>query len=514
VRPDSTAEGLSTALIGGRYRLEAQVGAGGMSTVHRALDEKLNRPVAVKLMHRATAADADQLERFRREAKAVARLSHPHLVAVIDAGDDDGRPFIVFEFIDGETLKARIRRNGRLDVAESVAFAIEIARALDCAHSAGIVHRDVKPQNVLIDTEGRARVTDFGIARTMDEHGLTADGRVIGTTDYVSPEQALGEQVGPASDVYSVGVVLFEMLTGSVPFTADSPVAVAMCHVRDPMPDVRAKRPEVSATLAAIIDKATDKDLNQRYSSTAELTADLEQALTLEASRSGEAGETATSVLRTLSEDDQSHVPLWVRSKRLRAGLVLGVVAVTAGAIIFAANSTQHGTGNRGTTPKGLAQVSLAGNAAAAYDPYGDGNEHNFETARMLDGVASTAWTSETYYSGLQKPGVGVTLDARPGVAARAVELRTSTPGFTASIWGANGELPTNRVAGTSPAGGTPPSRPPAGWTQIAGDKKLARNSTLRLSKPAKRWRWYLVWINRLPAGTTAVAINEAVLLR
>lgn len=299
---DAAAEGLTTALIGGRYRLETQVGAGGMSTVHRALDEKLNRPVAVKLMHRATAADSDQLERFRREAKAVARLSHPHLVAVIDAGDDDGRPFIVFEFIGGETLKARIRRNGRLDVAESVAFAIEIARALDCAHSAGIIHRDVKPQNVLIDTEGRARVTDFGIARTMDEHGLTADGRVIGTTDYVSPEQALGEQVGAASDVYSVGVVLFEMLTGGVPFTGDSPVAVAMCHVRDPMPDVRAKRPEVSATLASIIDKATAKDLDQRYATMADLTGDLEQALTLEASRSGEAGETATSVLRTLSE--------------------------------------------------------------------------------------------------------------------------------------------------------------------------------------------------------------------
>ncbi|MEI7890133.1 MAG: protein kinase, partial [Actinomycetes bacterium] len=178
---------LDGTLIGGRYRLETQVGSGGMSTVHRALDEKLRRPVAVKLMHRSTAADADHLERFRREARAVASLSDPHLVGVIDAGEDQGIPYIVLEFVDGETLKDRIQRNGRLDVSEAIAYAIEIARGLTAVHQAGIVHRDVKPQNVLIDIEGRAKVTDFGIARNIDEDGLTADGRVIGTTDYVSP---------------------------------------------------------------------------------------------------------------------------------------------------------------------------------------------------------------------------------------------------------------------------------------------------------------------------------------
>lgn len=203
-----------------------------------------------------------------------------------------------------------------------------------------------------------------------------------------------------------------------------------------------------------------------------------------------------------------------MRSKGLRAAIVAGLAVATTGTVIFAVNATHHGTGDRGATPQGLAQVSLAGNAASAYDPYGDGSEHDYETARMLDGVDSTAWTSETYYSGLQKPGVGITLDARPGVAARAVELRTSTPGFTASIWGANGELPSSRVAGTSPAGGTPPSRPPAGWTQLSADAKVTRTANVRLALPPKRWRWYLVWINRLPAGTTAVAINEALLLR
>src|ERR687889_2743102 len=159
-------------------------------------DANLERRVAIKLLHREIAADSDQLERFRREARAVAQLSHPHIVGVIDAGEDENRPYIVFEYVEGETLKDRIRRLGRLPVDESLAYAIEIARALGCAHSHDIVHRDVKPQNVLLDPEGSAKVTDFGIARSLRDDGLTADGRVLGTTDYVSPEQALGHDVG------------------------------------------------------------------------------------------------------------------------------------------------------------------------------------------------------------------------------------------------------------------------------------------------------------------------------
>src|SRR6185503_11553577 len=151
--------------LGGRYRLDAQIGSGGMSTVYRAFDTVLERQVAVKLMHRDIAHNPDQLERFRREARAVAQLNHPHVVTVIDAGEDDGAPYIVFEYVEGETLKDRIRRLGRLPVDEALAYAIEIARALGCAHAHEIVHRDVKPQNVLIDPEGSAKVTDFGIAR-------------------------------------------------------------------------------------------------------------------------------------------------------------------------------------------------------------------------------------------------------------------------------------------------------------------------------------------------------------
>src|SRR3954454_14257576 len=219
--------------LSGRYRIEDEIGSGGMSTVYLAFDETLERQVAVKIMHSDISSDSAALERFRREARTVAQLSHPHVVMVIDAGEDHGHPYIVFEHVGGETLKQRIRRDGPLPIAEAVAYAIEVGRALQAAHERGLVHRDVKPQNILIDEEGRAKVTDFGIALGLETEGLTAAGRVVGTTDYVSPEQALGHEVTGQSDVYSLGIVLYEMLTGAVPFKGESGVSVAMKHAQN-----------------------------------------------------------------------------------------------------------------------------------------------------------------------------------------------------------------------------------------------------------------------------------------
>src|SRR5439155_19425624 len=185
-------------------------------------------------------------------------------------------------YVEGQTLKERIRDLGRLPVDESIAYAIEIARALGCAHAHEIVHRDVKPQNVLLDAEGSAKVTDFGIARSLRDDGLTADGRVLGTTDYVSPEQALGHDVDGQSDIYSLGVVLFEMLTGEVPFHGENQISVAMKHVREDLPDIQVRRPEVSATLAAVLDRMTEKELDRRYAGVDALVPDLEEALAIE----------------------------------------------------------------------------------------------------------------------------------------------------------------------------------------------------------------------------------------
>src|SRR3954451_22072576 len=315
--------------LNGRDRLDAQIGSGGMSTVYRAFDAVLERRVAVKLMHREIAADTDQLERFRREARAVAQLNHPHIVGVIDAGEEDGRPYIVFEYVEGETLKDRIRRLGRLPVDEAIAYAIEIARALGAAHTRGIVHRDVKPQNVLVDEEGSAKVTDFGIARSMDDSGLTADGRVLGTTDYVSPEQALGHDVNGQSDIYSLGIVLYEMLTGEVPFHGENQISVAMKHVREDLPDIQVRRPEVSATLAAVLARMTDKALPHRYVDVPSLIADLEETLAIEAARHGSSTGEATAVIRTLPARARRRLPFRMRhSISLAAVLALAAVAV------------------------------------------------------------------------------------------------------------------------------------------------------------------------------------------
>jgi len=194
----------------------------------------------------------EYLERFRREARAVARLSHPNIVTVIDRGDDGGRQYIVFEHVEGENLKELVTRTGRLPPRRALELVIPVADGLAFAHERGLVHRDVKPQNVLLSSEGEIKVTDFGIARSLDvEHGVTQTGTVLGTSEYLAPEQASGEPVSPATDEYSLGVVLWELLTGEVPFTGENFVAVALRHVNEPPPSLREQRPDLSPRLAA-----------------------------------------------------------------------------------------------------------------------------------------------------------------------------------------------------------------------------------------------------------------------
>jgi eukaryotic-like serine/threonine-protein kinase len=491
-------------ILNGRYRLEARIGTGGMSSVYRALDETLERPVAIKLMNREIATDSDQLERFRREARAVAQLSHPHIVGVIDYGEDQGRPYIVLEYVEGETLKERIRRNGELDVSEAVAYAIEIARALGAAHARHIVHRDVKPQNVLIDEEGSAKVTDFGIARSLDDDGLTADGRVLGTTDYVSPEQALGHHVTGQSDLYSLGIVLFEMLTGSVPFRGENQVAVAMKHVREELPDVQALRPEVSASLAAVIDRATAKDLHERYRSDEELIADLESVLALQAARTGSATGEATAVLRTLPSSTRRRVPLRARSRPavLALGALLAVAALVVG-IVLLGDRTHRGTGTQRTAHGGaMTQVGLRSDAAHDYDPLGDQSEHPDQRAFAIDGNPSTVWTTESYSTGdLQKAGVGLALDAAPGAVFRRLRVRTPTPGFAAKVY----------VAASA---ALPRQLPDPAWKLVATVSSVGSKQAIGLDTAGQRSRWVLLWITGLPAGTDRAEISELALYR
>jgi serine/threonine protein kinase len=489
--------------LGGRYRLEARIGAGGMSTVYRALDETLERRVAIKLMNTEVVSDSGELERFRREARAVAQLSHPNIVGVIDAGEDEGRPYIVFEYVEGETLKTRIRRQGRLPIPEAVAYAIEIARALGAAHARHIVHRDVKPQNVLIDEEGSAKVTDFGIARTLEEDGLTADGRVLGTTDYVSPEQALGQPVSGQSDLYSLGVVLYEMLTGEVPFRGESQVAVAMKHVREAMPDVQGKRPEVSAALASVIDTATAKRLADRYADDAELIADLEDALAIETARSGNTPGEVTAVLRTLPARKQRRIPFQLRHRVITPALALIVIAGIAAAGVWLASRAHHGTGRSSQPPSSqLVQVGLCQTCAHAYNPDGlggDTSQNDNEAGLAIDNDPQTKWQTQQYYGGsLGKPGVGLYVDANPGVVARALRLVTDTPGFQAQIWARN----------TAPKPNVADFGQPGGWVQLASQPYVHHRQEIALPGAAP-YRYYLVWIVSLPPGLQTVSLNE-----
>ena len=260
-----------------RYELEELIGGGGMADVYKARDCLLNRPVAVKILHEEFKQDKEFVDKFQREAQAAARLSHPNIVNIYDVGVADGDHYIVMEYVPGRTLKDRIRQEGHLSVSESLRVAREIAEALAHAHANNIVHCDIKPHNILMMADGHAKVADFGIARAVTESTMTYSGNVIGSVHYFSPEQAKGTMITPKSDVYSLGVVLYEMLTGKLPFTGDNPVSIAVKHLQEEPVPVRQIDPAIPPVIEAIVSKAMSKDPAMRPTS-AELVQDISQA--------------------------------------------------------------------------------------------------------------------------------------------------------------------------------------------------------------------------------------------
>jgi eukaryotic-like serine/threonine-protein kinase len=463
--------------LAGRYEVEELVGHGGMSSVYKARDSLLERHVALKILHEQYNADEDFVERFKREARSVAQLQHPNIVTVIDRGEANGRQFIVFEYIDGENLKELVVRKGRLAIRETLEIALEVARGLSFAHQNGIIHRDVKPQNVLLNGDGQAKVTDFGIARSLDTDGMTQTGAVLGTSNYIAPEQASGQRVDAHSDVYALGAVLYEMLAGEVPFPGESFVAVAMKHVHERPPYLLDVRKDVPLRVADAVDRALEKDPGQRFPSMADFAAELEACLAeLDHGRDGD----ATMVIPARRRRAHKQVSRWPIGVAVLA--LLAIAAIVVGLIAF--------DGTNGNNPSAAATAfPVAG--VTSYDPFGPNQtEHSEDAAKITDGDHATYWTTEQYNDApsLNKPGVGVVVDAGRVVRLSRITVVTDTPGFTAEIEATNVE------------GGTP---------EKMSDSKITGSTTVFDITSSEPKRYYVIWITKLPPDFDRAHVNE-----
>jgi eukaryotic-like serine/threonine-protein kinase len=467
-------------LIAGRYELEKLVGSGGMSNVFRAHDRLLERTVALKILHEQYTRDEDYVERFRREARAVAQLAHPNIVTVIDRGEQDGRQFIVFEYVDGENLKDLSAR-GPLDPHEAIRLTLQVARALSFAHDRGLVHRDVKPQNVLLNDDGQAKVTDFGIARSLDVHGVTQTGTVLGTSDYIAPEQARGQKVDPKTDIYSLGAVLYELLTGEVPYSGDNFVAVAMRHVNEPPPSVLDHRPDCPLRLDLAIQRAMAKDPQDRFESMDDFVAELEACL---GELDGRGDEGATMIVRPPRKPRRTR-PRRERRIPVAALLIAGLAGllVAGGAYLVFRDS-----GRVPLTPKGSSSAPVQLQGVGAYDPEGDGSEHGEEAHFATDHNGATSWDTE-HYNNFQKGGVGLVLQAPRPVALSKVTVQSVGSSFDAQI-----------KAGDSSGGP---------YTDVSGDfQPLGQSKTFAVDTHGKKYTYYLVWL-KLPFEGGQAQISE-----
>jgi serine/threonine-protein kinase len=463
-----------------RYELTELVGTGGMSSVYKAHDTLLERNVALKILHDHYADDDEFVERFRREARMAAQLSHPNIVTVIDRGEAGGRQFIVFEYIDGENLKERLVRAGRLPVEDALELALEIAHGLAYAHQYGLVHRDVKPQNVLLNGDGRAKVTDFGIARSLDvEHGVTQTGTVLGTSNYIAPEQASGQQVDAQTDVYSLGVVLYELLAGDVPFPGETFVSVAMKHVNEPPPNLLDVRGDVPPRVAAAVDRALEKDPSRRFPSMEAFADELAACL----ADSGDDG----------SGDATMVVPPAAATTRKRRGrrswtwpLLIAGLAVLAIAAVVAALVAFRDQDKKPTPVPVSTPIHLG--AVGSYDPPpGDGEEHSADAQKAVDRNPATYWTTETYrdFASTGKKGVGLVLSTSgAGPRITRVTVGTNTPGFSAQLMTGNSQ---------------------GSYHAITGVKSIQNGTTFEVPKGSVQ-ALLVVWLTALPANYAHVS--------
>ena len=460
------------SVIAGRYRLGSPIAAGGMATVWRAHDEVLTRPVAIKVLHAHLAADPSFVARFRREAVAAARLSHPSIVAIYDTCDDPEA--IVMELVEGRTLRAELDERRFLPPAEAVEIASGIAQALDVAHRAGLVHRDVKPANVLLSSDGRLKVADFGIAKAAHADDdpelpdLTTVGQLVGTAKYLAPEQVSGDAIDARTDVYALGAVLYEMLCGRPPFSGANDLATATARLHGPPPRPRSVLPTVPPHLDAIVMKALSADPDDRYDTAASFWADLQAAAVEPDFSTGTMAShppsdaTVVAGPAPAAADDRSWlVPVTLVSiVALALGLAWMLIGGTEARrdLFDLVDRVAPGGPTASAEP-------VAGLVPTAFDPGGDGGEGNDEVGLAVDGDPATAWTTETYKTralGGLKPGVGLIVDL--GAARDVEEIVVDSPsggwagsvfvaenrGETLADWGEPAATVTDAEAGTT----------------------------------------------------------------
>ena len=264
-------------MIDNRYEILEKIGTGGMSDVYKAKCHTLNRYVAIKVLKKEFSENASFVSKFRTEAQAAAGLMHPNIVNVYDVGEENGIYYIVMELVEGITLKKYIEKKSRLSVKEAISIAIQVSMGIEAAHNNHIIHRDIKPQNIIISKEGKVKVTDFGIAKAATSNTITSN--VMGSVHYTSPEQARGGYSDEKSDIYSLGITLFEMLTGRVPFNGETTVAIAIKHIQEELPSPREFVPEIPLSVEQIVLKCCQKSPDRRYQSMGELVDDLKQSL-------------------------------------------------------------------------------------------------------------------------------------------------------------------------------------------------------------------------------------------
>ena len=490
-------------VLGGRYRLVRAIARGGMAEVWEAQDEILGRRVAVKVLHPHLAADESFLARFRREAIAAARLAHPNVVATFDTGVDDGVAYIVMELVDGHTLRQELAEHGALTPVRAIHVASQVADALDYAHRSGVIHRDVKPGNILLTEDERVKVADFGIAKAAIEtledatgtavaNDLTQSGAIVGTAKYLSPEQVNGDAVDGRSDVYALGVVLYEMLCGRAPFLGDTDVAVAMQHATATPLSPRQVRAGIPRPLEAIVLRAMEKSPEQRFPSAAEmhsalLSVDLGPDDAVPAVQREETPPGGGP--QTFAQSERSWmVPVFV----------IVVVAVTLGVVgvLFARSDTGQRLLNDPDGGGGSQAEVVSVLSAGAFDPPpGSGEEHDEELGFLIDGDPATAWTTEQYgnrrFGGL-KSGVGFVLNLNGSRALNQLEVTSEARGWSASVYVADGAKP---------------SAPPGEWGEPAATQ-VGIDGTATFDLGGKQGSVVLVWITDLGEGD-AVSVGD-----